>query len=249
MRGIINWKTFFILLGACVVTSMLVLPYQAALVPAVSEMGGMLYLAAFAQGLIIFSIVTFFGLLLARKVGFEMPILEGDNRWGHFRSIVTPSVLWGIMSGVLIILTDFAFQGLSISLSQGEAYVPVWTALLASFYGGIAEEVLMRLFAVTLIVWLIAKVKKTKAGSQAAWSVWAAIILASVLFGLGHLPITSALTDITFTVIVRAIVLNGIGGVVFGWLYWKKGLVSAMVAHFTVDIVLHVILPVVARWL
>jgi membrane protease YdiL (CAAX protease family) len=39
--------------------------------------------------------------------------------------------------------------------------------------------------------------------------------------------------------------LNGIGGVVFGWLYWKKGLESAMIAHFSADIVLHVLLPAI----
>ena len=31
--------------------------------------------------------------------------------------------------------------------------------------------------------------------------------------------------------------------VVFGWLYWKRGLEMAIVAHFGADIVLHVITP------
>jgi hypothetical protein len=35
-------------------------------------------------------------------------------------------------------------------------------------------------------------------------------------------------------------VLNGIGGIVFGWLYWRNGLESAMTAHFSADIVVHV---------
>jgi membrane protease YdiL (CAAX protease family) len=130
---------------------------------------------------------------------------------------------------------------------QEEMHVPIWTALLASVYGGIAEEVLMRLFVLTLFVWLISKINRTEKGLLANWNVWVAIILSSVLFGLGHLPMTSALTDITVMVIVRAVLLNGIGGVIFGWLYWKKGLVSAMIAHFSADIVLHVITPIVTR--
>jgi hypothetical protein len=40
--------------------------------------------------------------------------------------------------------------------------------------------------------------------------------------------------------------LNGLGGLAFGWLYWKRGLESAMMAHFSADIVLHVITPLVA---
>jgi len=39
--------------------------------------------------------------------------------------------------------------------------------------------------------------------------------------------------------------LNGLGGLAFGWLYWKQGLESAMMAHFLADIVLHVITPLV----
>lgn len=49
------------------------------------------------------------------------------------------------------------------------------------------------------------------------------------------------MTLLTPILIVRTIILNGIGGIIFGWLYWKKGLESAMISHFSADIVLHVI--------
>ena len=247
MRGIINWRSFFVLFAVCVVTSILVIPYQVAMVPDLGEVGALLYVSAFAQGLVIFSIATFLGLLLARKVGFSLPIIEGADRWENLRAILKPSILLGVLSGILIILADIAFQALSVAIPMEDVHVPVWAALLASFYGGIAEEVLMRLFAMTLLVWLIFLFKKTKEGLPTNWSVWIAIVLASILFGIGHLPLTSALTEITTMIIIRAIVLNGIGGVIFGWLYWKKGLVSAIIAHFSADIVLHVITPVIVR--
>jgi len=60
---------------------------------------------------------------------------------------------------------------------------------------------------------------------------------------LGHLPATALITTLTPLVIFRALLLNGIGGVVFGWLYWKKGLESSMIAHFSADITLHVLFP------
>jgi len=62
-----------------------------------------------------------------------------------------------------------------------------------------------------------------------------------VLFGLGHLPATANILPLTPLVITRAVVLNGVGGVIFGWLYWKRGLESAMVAHFSADLILHVL--------
>jgi membrane protease YdiL (CAAX protease family) len=101
----------------------------------------------------------------------------------------------------------------------------------------------------TLLVWITFKIKKAKNGSPTTIGIWAAIIVSSILFGLGHLPVTSAITAITPIVIIRAIVLNGIGGLIFGWLYWKKGLESAMISHFSADIVLHVALPIIASLL
>ena len=43
--------------------------------------------------------------------------------------------------------------------------------------------------------------------------------------------------------IARAVPLVGVGGVVFGWLYLKRGLLAAMLAHFSADMVLHVAVP------
>jgi hypothetical protein len=38
---------------------------------------------------------------------------------------------------------------------------------------------------------------------------------------------------------------NGLGGLVFGRPYWKRGLVVAMTAHFAVEVVLYVVAPAV----
>ena len=94
----------------------------------------------------------------------------------------------------------------------------------------------------SLLVWLGRFISKTEEGKPTAAVFWLASILAAVLFGLGHLPATAVLVPLTPLVITRAIVLNGLLGVAFGWLYWKHGLESAMLSHFSADIVLHVLL-------
>lgn len=121
-----------------------------------------------------------------------------------------------------------------------------WKAFLASFYGGIAEEIMFRLFLMTFFVWVLFKIKTTKDGRPTRFQIWLGNILSSVIFGLGHLGITGFLAAITLAVVLRAVLLNGVVGVVFGWLYWRKGLESAMIAHFSADIVLHVLTPLVA---
>ena len=35
--------------------------------------------------------------------------------------------------------------------------------------------------------------------------------------------------------------LNGIAAIPFGYLYWKRGLESAMIAHFCADFVIYVV--------
>ena len=87
------------------------------------------------------------------------------------------------------------------------------------------------------------------AGKSADFMLWFAIVLSAVLFGLGHLPVTASLVALTPLIVTRAIVLNGIGGIAFGWLYWRKGLESAMIAHFSTDIILYVVLPLFLSFL
>ena len=47
-------------------------------------------------------------------------------------------------------------------------------------------------------------------------------------------------------VVVRTVLLNAIGGAVFGWLFWRRGLEMAVVAHVSADMVLHVLVPLLA---
>jgi membrane protease YdiL (CAAX protease family) len=172
--------------------------------------------------------------------------LNGENKRGQLKSILGLSVAWGLASALFIILLSFLFPQLSVSFLGAESSVATWKGFLASFYGGIGEEIFLRLFVMTLLVWVFWKIKKTSEGRPANMGLWLAIIVSSVIFGLGHLGITSDLTAITPVVVIRAILLNGVAGIIFGWLYWKKGLESAMIAHFSADIVLHVITPLVA---
>ncbi|MDR2478618.1 MAG: CPBP family intramembrane metalloprotease [Treponema sp.] len=251
MKNAINRKLFFILVIASVVTSMLVIPYSLELTASAAAISPVILLITLAQNLVLFSAAVFFGLLLSKQTGMGAPvlqnILEGKKQTKELWSIITPSVCLGAAAGILIVLCSIPFNKLIPELQLLENTVTVWKALLASFYGGIAEEILLRLFLLSLFVWITFKIKKTKDGQAAPAGIWLSIIAAAVIFGLGHLPATAQITAVTSIVVVRAIVLNGIGGIIFGWLYWKKGLESAMIAHFSADIVLHVITPLLYR--
>lgn len=242
----INWKLFLILLIASIIASLLVLPYTLALSPAV-VFTPIVLIAQLIQISIIFTIAIFVGLYLVKRVGFGLPVLggwlEGKEVGTYLKSILGISIGMGVLAGILIIISSFLFTPVSSVFLGAELSVPLWKGFLASFYGGIGEEILFRLFLMTLIVWIFFKIKKTAEGKPTNIGIWLAIIITAVLFGIGHLPITSYITAITPLVVARAIILNGIGAIIFGWLYWRKGLESAMIAHFSADIVFHVIFP------
>ena len=119
--------------------------------------------------------------------------------------------------------------------------IPLWKRLLGGVaYGGITEELFMRLFLMSLAAWLLGRWWKTPAGVPVAGAFWAAMFLVAILFGLGHLPATSAITPLTPLLVARALVLNGIAGVAYGYLYWTRGLEAAMAAHMGTHLVLQV---------
>ncbi|MFQ5885906.1 MAG: type II CAAX prenyl endopeptidase Rce1 family protein [Anaerolineae bacterium] len=244
------WREFFILLGAGLLGVIAVLPYTITLqggVPKELPIPFPLLLAiGVAQNGLILALAIGVGLLCARRVGLGAPILEGWLRGEKVgergRAIILPSILLGLGAGLLIIILERAiFMPHLPSAFQGVEPPPPGQGFLASFYGGIAEEILLRLFLVSLLAWLISRVWNDKEGKPTAGGMWLVIVVASVLFGLGHLPATAQLTSLTPLIIVRAVVLNGLAGLAFGYLYWKQGLESAMLAHFSTDMLLHVI--------
>jgi membrane protease YdiL (CAAX protease family) len=249
-------KLFTILLVACIFGTIAVLPYTLTLQGEnVQNLPVPLYVflaAQLIQSIVLFGVAIFIGLHLARKIGLGLPILErwleGEEATKYINSILGISVRLGILAGILIIGIDYLFSllGATINVTQNSINPPAWQGFLASFYGGINEEILLRLFVMTLIAWIIFKFKKTDDKKPTCAGMWIAIVLAAVIFGAGHLPAVMAITTLTPLIIVRTIVLNAVGGIIFGWLYWKKGLESAMVSHFSADIVLHVILPLIA---
>ena len=260
MKTIINWRVFFILWIAATLSSIAILPYALELQGSMLESMDLpiplpaLIALQILQSAVLFAIVIFAGMFIARRVGLGTPILNavsrGESASGQLRAILPISIGLGVIAALLIIGVDLLLQPAMLkelgdsenSLNLQNIQPAAWKGFLAAFYGGIAEEILLRLLVMSLLAWLGGFVSKTQDGKPTNAVFWSANILAAVLFGLGHLPATEMIIPLTPLVITRAILLNGIGGIIFGWLYWKRGLEAAMVAHFSADIVLHVLL-------
>jgi membrane protease YdiL (CAAX protease family) len=193
-------------------------------------------------------------LFVAGHIGLGAPILEGwiegRNVKGQLRRIVRPSLVVGIAGGLILIAIEAGVFGPLLSRDLSSLGIslptrltpPAWQGLPAALYGAFDEEILLRLFVVTVLAWLGSRIRKSNSRRPRTGLLWTANVLAAVLFGMGHLPATAAAgLPIDALVITRAVVMNGLLGVAFGWLYFTEGLESAMLAHFSADIMLHVI--------
>ena len=197
------------------------------------------------------------GLFLACRIGLGLPFIEEGVRkkpvWDRFLRVLVTSILVGVVASLIILVVNrFVFapslleeiERLDITLPGSP---PPWQGLLASFSAGVTEESMFRLFGVTLLAWIGGRFSHDSEGRPTAIVLWASIVIVAIGFGVAHLPLTAAIgLPLNALVIARAIVLNGIAGVAFGWLYWRRGLESAMIAHFSTDVVLHVILVALA---
>jgi len=248
-----DWRVFVCLLAASVLGQIAVIPYAFTLLSlSARPIPVPLPVAVAIQivwGTILSAVAIVLGLLMAGQLGSPTPWFKAwlDGRFDRqrFAHMASFWVLLGALGGAVVFALDrYAFALLVEPITPFQQTAPFWQRVLVSFYGGINEEIYLRLFLMTLIIWLWSKIRKHPTLTRP--QMWTTIITVSVVFGLGHLPMTAQFMPISSVVVIRAIVLNGILGILYGWLYWRKGLESAMIAHFSTDIMLHVLLPSLA---
>ena len=167
------------------------------------------------------------GIFLGKKTG-----LWKDERTIAKKTLVITIVI-SVVGGLALILPDLLFFGkYSQAILDSYAAKPSVPYMLAAvLYGGVIEEVMLRLFMMSLIAFLLHMLFTRKHEKPTTGILMAANWIAAFLFAAGHLPATAMLMGITPVILVRCFLLNGGFGLLFGWLYRKYGLRYAMLAH------------------
>lgn len=206
-----------------------------------------LVIAQSLQAFVLLGVLSLLGLRMGHRLGLGAPLLQrwcgGENSSAQ-RPVPLQAILLGGVSGMVVLLcAQWIDPWLPAMLNPPQptpAGSSALNGLLASFYGGIAEELQLRLFLMTLMLWVVARLRRRMPGDT---GFHIAIVLAAVLFGVGHLPAAAHIWGLDAVVVLRTLTLNALVGIVCGWLYWRRGLEMAMLAHFSADIVLHVLAP------
>ena len=166
------------------------------------------------------------GLLIAKKVGL----------WKEFRfdrNAVAPTTIITIISALCLFPGDkLTFGRFSSWVNDLYHVSPGLPKIIAGLLvGGVIEEVMMRLFFMSMLVLTISRLFCKNEKDIPVRVFAAANIISALLFAAGHLPGTMAMTTLTPLLLFRCLLFNGGLGLCFGWLYRKNGIGYAMIAH------------------
>lgn len=205
----------------------------------------LLKILSLIQPTIIVTIAVLIGVWLAGRVELHAPAAEALARRDNFFAALKPQILPGILAGlasgfvivaIWIIAKPFLTSEFIMRAQEFNNLLPPITRFL---YGGFTEELLLRWGLMTCLVWLAWRLLQKGEGRPKAAYVVTAIVLSAVMFGIGHLPVASLLSGgLTLPLTIYVITGNSIFGMVAGFLYWRRGLEAAMLAHMFVHVVL-----------
>jgi hypothetical protein len=191
------------------------------------------------QLVVLYGLLGFVGLRLARTRGLEpAPYLTAlwnpqAARRGWGRAGVAFAI--GLGCGALLAAVVAAIQTFLPGTLPGTLHPPgIAAALLASTAGALGEEILFRLFTLSLLLRLL---PQGRAGTAMA------IGVSALAFGVAHAPALVFLfggwQEVPLVSWVWLIVLNGLLGVAFGLVFLRYGVVCAVLAHLGTDVVWH----------
>lgn len=199
----------------------------------------LLSLAGIFQSALLLAAAVWAGVRLAPAVGLHAPLFEAAAMPRPFVApALGPPLLAGLVAGVpggcLLYASLRSSPDALRNLSQ-RFNPPLFGRVL---YGGLTEEVLLRWGVMTALVWLAWRFLQGRRGPVRPALVWIAIVASAFVFGLGHLPLAFTLVGRLDPAIVMFVTgLNTAFGVIFGYLFWRWGLESAMIAHAVAHLV------------
>lgn len=115
---------------------------------------------------------------------------------------------------------------------------PIWRPFALGFESSILEEVFFRLFVISTVTWAMVRLFK-----RPPWALAIGVLVSTALFASAHLPAWSAAAQLTAPLVSAVLLLNGIGALLFAWLFWRWGLPYAILAHFAGDVVVQSLGP------
>jgi len=200
----------------------------------ISQVGSLknLYIITAVQSVGYALFCGFFGYILSGKCG----LMKSLSISGGF---LKKTLLISVTGGIIISLDYWTFGALYPEIREATMAGVNLISLIASVtYGGVLEEIMLRLFCMSFIAWVIKKLFFRKSEEMPGGVILTANIIASLLFAAGHLPATVVtFGSLNAILLIRCFLLNGGFGFLSGYLYEKYGIQYSIISHAVFHIV------------
>jgi membrane protease YdiL (CAAX protease family) len=145
----------------------------------------------------------------------------------------------GLAAALLLVAIDLAlFRGLTVQrLPELGSPPSVGLRVLIAIVGSVGEELYFRVFVATLAAWLGHAALSLFMRDPKAYAQWLGILVAAVIIGVWHVGDPADAP--------RVMTANVVTNVVYGWLYWWRGLEMAILAHMVVTAFLLIAVPAI----
>jgi len=189
--------------------------------------------------LVLYGGLGLLGIYLSGKIG--LPPLW-DNKITAVRRFLHPALI-GTGIGIFFIAADLLFQ--QLRGLQPLPHPPFPTSLVASATAGIGEEILFRLFFISLWVWILSHLLLKKRWFKQIF--WIVSVFSALVFAGAHLPSLMILSgfkavgDIPPFLLVEVLLLNGVLSLFAAAGLKKYGFLAAAGIHFWADVIWHVL--------
>src|SRR5512143_224674 len=259
-----SWRVFLVLLGLIIPAVFAILPFEISRqrtytgTDLIASLGWGTIVLDRLINILLIALLGAVGLVLANRIGLGLPFVEGWIRHEpiayRFQTIVATAWITAVLLELSSLFArtfvidppmNSLFEQLGIT-KLNDAATPPLHGFLASISAGINEEIQFRLFGLSLLAWLGGLLLHDPGGRPKAIVLWAANIFLAVGFGAAHLPTAATLgLPMNTLVIGSTLFINGIAGLAFGWLFWRYGLESAILAHCLADVIVYTLIPLV----
>jgi hypothetical protein len=197
---------------------------------------GLLKALALMQPALLLAAGAAIGAALAHRLGLASH-LAGINLRRRFVAELPLAIPAGIATGALIVAADrFVFRAGPTTPTTDNARAIFEGLVGGLLYGGLTEEAMMRWGLLSLVAWALLRLARRPLDARAPLAYAIAIVLTAILFGAGHLPAAAMVAPLDAALVTRILLLNGVAGVVYGALFWRRSLESAMAAHMSTHV-------------
>ena len=195
------------------------------------------------QTAVLLAMAVAVGVWLAPRAGLQAPVvsawLSGHPVGPALRTQWVPGALGGL-AGAAWLWALAQIAPAALKPADPASTMPLVVKLL---YGGITEELLVRWGVMTLLMWLGWRIAQRGQGRPRGAVVAAAVVLSALLFALGHLPAAQAMAGVlTAPLVAFVLVGNTAFGLMAGWLFARRGLEAAVIAHLLAHLLSHPLL-------